>query len=117
MDRNCPNCSVPYDVNLSKCPYCGTSYFDMSCIDVCERRPFYLKLRYGDYILTAKVAAEITTIKQYADPIYYEEPFSGRIHIIPRAPNMDIDMHFTTVRDVNDYGKPTVFIEDIKKEG
>lgn len=117
MDKNFPNCGAPYDVNLNKCPYCGTSYFDMSCIDVCERRPFYLKLRYGDYILTAKVVAELTTIEQYTDPIYYEEPFSGRIHIIPRAPNMDIDMHFTTVRDVNDYGKPTVFIEDIKKEG
>ena len=117
MDRNCPNCGAPYDVDLSKCPYCSTSYFDMSCIDIGEQRPFYLKLRYGDYILTVKVIAELGTIQQYADTIYYEERFSRRIHRMHRVPNMDIDIHFTTVRDVNDYGKQTVFIEEIKKEG
>lgn len=103
MDRNCPNCGAPYDADLSKCPYCGTSYFDMSCIDIGERRPFYLRLRYGDYILTAKVVAELTTIEQCTNPIYYDE-------------RLEIDMHFTTVRDVNDYGKQTVFVEEIKKE-
>ena len=63
------------------------------------------------------MVAELTTIEQCTDPIYYEEQFPGRIYRTHRAPNMDIDMHFTTVRDVNDYGKPTVFIEEIKKEG
>jgi len=33
-NRNCPNCAAPYDAALNKCPYCGTSYFDMSCIDI-----------------------------------------------------------------------------------
>lgn len=117
MDRNCPNCGAPYDADLSKCPYCGTSYFDMSCIDIGEQRPFYLKLRYGDYILTAKVVAELKTIERYQRSICYKEPFSRRIHRIHGVPNIDIDMRFTTVRDVNDYVKPTVFIEKIKKEG
>jgi len=32
--RNCPNCGAPYDVQLNKCPYCDTSYFDLSCLQI-----------------------------------------------------------------------------------
>lgn len=30
---NCPNCGAPFEIETHKCPYCGTSYFDMGCID------------------------------------------------------------------------------------
>ena len=50
MDKNCPNCGAPYDTVLDKCPYCSTSYFDMSAMDINSQQPFYLKLRYGDMI-------------------------------------------------------------------
>lgn len=53
--RNCPNCGAPYDVLLNKCPYCGTSYFDMSALDFNDREPFYLKIRYGDMTITQLV--------------------------------------------------------------
>lgn len=43
-NRNCPNCGAPYDVKLSKCPYCGTSYFDLSCLQIGDK-PFYLKIK------------------------------------------------------------------------
>ena len=43
--RNCPNCGAPEDVELNKCPYCGTSYFDMSAIDMEMHEPFFLKIR------------------------------------------------------------------------
>lgn len=43
--RNCPNCAAPYDVALSKCPYCGTSYFDLSAIDLTGGEPIYLKMK------------------------------------------------------------------------
>lgn len=53
--KNCPNCGAPYDVTLNKCPYCGTSYFDMSALDFNDREPFYLKIRYGDMTITQLV--------------------------------------------------------------
>ncbi len=53
--RNCPNCGAPYKTELNTCPYCGTSYFDMSAIDINEGRPFYLKLKMGNMIFTSKV--------------------------------------------------------------
>lgn len=43
--RNCPNCGAPYDTNLNKCPYCNTSYYDMSALDLLNCEPFYLKIR------------------------------------------------------------------------
>ena len=42
--RNCPNCSAPYDINFNKCPYCGTSYYDLSALDFTTQEPFYLKI-------------------------------------------------------------------------
>lgn len=47
--KNCPNCGAPYDPVLNKCPYCGTIYFDMSCIDFSDDKPIYMKIRteYG----------------------------------------------------------------------
>ena len=44
-NRNCPNCGAVYDVGLNKCPYCGTSYYDMSALDLTAREPFYLKIK------------------------------------------------------------------------
>ena len=32
--RNCPNCGAALESNICKCPYCGTSYFDISAIDI-----------------------------------------------------------------------------------
>ena len=44
-NRNCPNCGAPYDIKLNKCPYCGTSYYDLSALDLTVREPFYLKIK------------------------------------------------------------------------
>lgn len=44
-NRNCPNCGAPYDIELNKCPYCGTSYYDLSALDLTAREPFYLKIK------------------------------------------------------------------------
>ena len=44
-NRNCPNCGAPYDIALNKCPYCGTSYYDLSALDFTTHEPFYLKIK------------------------------------------------------------------------
>ena len=43
--RNCPNCAAPYDIDFNKCPYCGTSYYDLSALDFTTHEPFYLKIK------------------------------------------------------------------------
>lgn len=62
MNKNCPNCGAPYDVSLNKCPYCGTSYFDMSAIDFENGEPFYLKIKINDIIITQLVRPVLNDI-------------------------------------------------------
>jgi hypothetical protein len=52
---NCPNCGAPISPETNKCPYCNTSYFDLSSIDIDNNEPFYLKIRMGKMILTQLV--------------------------------------------------------------
>ena len=59
MNKNCPNCGAPYDVNLNKCPYCGTSYFDMSAIDFENEEYFYLKIKINGMIVTQLVKPRV----------------------------------------------------------
>ena len=62
MNKTCPNCGAPYDIGLNKCPYCGTSYFDMSAIDFENREPFYLKIKINDMIVTQLVKPMLNDI-------------------------------------------------------
>lgn len=44
-EKNCPNCGSPYNPFLNACPYCGTSYFDLTSIDLTNKQPVFLKLK------------------------------------------------------------------------
>lgn len=44
-NTNCPNCGAVIDAAFNKCPYCGTSYFDLTSIDFESGKPVYLKIR------------------------------------------------------------------------
>lgn len=43
--KNCSNCGAVYEIDKNKCPYCGTSYFDMSFVDFTNGTPFYVKVK------------------------------------------------------------------------
>ncbi len=48
---NCPNCGAP--IVGERCEYCGTVFYDFSCIDV--NSPCWIKIRYGDNVFAAKM--------------------------------------------------------------
>ena len=97
--KNCPNCAAPYDVGLNKCPYCGTSYFDMSCIDINSLEPFYLKLKMGDMTVTSKVVATPDSTMEVSADYTDFELWDGSVHSVMTSRHADFDLHFTTVRD------------------
>jgi uncharacterized Zn finger protein (UPF0148 family) len=39
---NCPNCGAPLEIGKVKCPYCGTTYVDLSAIDFDTEEPIFL---------------------------------------------------------------------------
>ena len=46
--KNCVNCGAPIDKDSNKCNYCGSSYFDMSFLNLEAEQPFYLILKVKD---------------------------------------------------------------------
>lgn len=107
--RNCPNCGAPYKTELNTCPYCGTSYFDMSAIDVSENKPFYLKLKMNGMIFTSKVIAKPDIQIEVNQDDYCDYNHNGdKIYRIVANRYLDIDMHFTSVHD---FKKPLYIVE------
>ena len=94
--RNCPNCAAPYDVTLNKCPYCGTSYFDISCIDIDSFEPFYLKLKKGNNTFISKVIIEDGYISFNTDRQYIRDKHNYPLVMIEKN-HVDIDLHFESI--------------------
>lgn len=74
---NCPNCGAP--ISSEKCPYCGTVFYDFSCIDFME--PTYIKIKHNGEIIMCKAIArhagiscvpEFRTVTRIGDamPVY-----------------------------------------------
>lgn len=61
--HNCENCGAPIDMETSKCPYCGTSYFDFSNIEL--DAPVILKLKYQGQLLIAKAFCTNAAIETF----------------------------------------------------
>ena len=52
---NCVNCGSAKDVNATICPFCGTSYFDLTDIDLSERQhPCVVRFKYHDIVFQMK---------------------------------------------------------------
>lgn len=68
---NCINCGSAKDVHAKVCPFCGTSYFDLTDIDLsCDRRPCVVRFKYGENIFQMKAfltLAELTVTPRYMD--------------------------------------------------
>ena len=45
MRTNCVNCGAAIDIDEQKCPFCGTSYFDLTDIDFTARDPVALRMK------------------------------------------------------------------------
>ena len=66
--RNCPNCGAPYSMDLVKCPYCGTSYFDLTAIDLVDDTPVCLKIRYMNIELSVLARPHCTGFTTKVEP-------------------------------------------------
>lgn len=52
---NCPNCGSAKDPHIAVCPFCGTSYFDLTDIDLGKRdAPCIVRFKFNDVIFSMK---------------------------------------------------------------
>lgn len=111
--KNCPNCAAPYDVSLNKCPYCGTSYFDMSCIDINSLEPFYLKIKSGNVTYTSKVVVKkdvsITISEDVVDVV---NKYGDKVGRVVTGKSVDIDIGFKSIADRKGSALLTAFIDE-----
>ena len=111
--KNCPNCAAPYDVSLNKCPYCGTSYFDMSCIDINSLEPFYFKLKIGDMMVTSKVVVkEDASITISEDAVDVVNKYGDKVGRVVTGKSVDIDIGFKSITDRKGSALLTAFIDE-----
>lgn len=101
--RNCPNCAAPYDVELNKCPYCGTSYYDLSALDLSAREPFYLKIKVdingSPCYITQLVRPRIDNISMEfnSDTVEYRSGIGNKVTEVIRSNSLVTNLSFEAV--------------------
>lgn len=73
MRTNCVNCGAAIETDAEKCPFCGTSYFDLTAIDFTANDPVALKLRLpcqgGTALLSMLARPRFETLEVTTDRI------------------------------------------------
>ena len=101
--RNCPNCGAPYDVELNKCPYCGTSYYDLSALDIDAQEPFYLKIKTNLNGTPCYVTQLVRPMRDMSMEFSMEstdviEGFGGsKIHSFVRSQTLTTNLRFQAI--------------------
>lgn len=101
-NRNCPNCGAPYDVELSKCPYCGTSYFDLSCLQIGDK-PFYLKIKdpMRGIVFTQKCHLKNVDVSIESHNTYVDSPLGCKSFAMCTSRNLMMDLNLEAVAENN----------------
>lgn len=113
--RNCPNCAAPYDVEFNKCPYCGTSYYDLSALNLSEQEPFYLKIKVDrngkSYYITQLVRPRMDDISMEfnSNTVEYRSGIGNKVVEVIRSNNLVTNLSFEAV--VSDTHKNLYTIE------
>lgn len=101
MKLNCPNCSAPIDKETNKCPYCNTSYFDFSNVDIDNEEPFYLRIKKGDIYIVSLVRAKNTNITFTTDSVTFYGYSDTKLGNATTSSSVEIDIEFQSVSDKN----------------
>lgn len=88
---NCVNCGAAIDVEATKCPFCGTNYFDLTAVDLCSREPFALKMRVYTHDGKKAILTQL---------------------VVPNLNGSVISVHRDTIEGVNALGEITSWLTE-----
>lgn len=101
--RNCPNCGAPYQIDLNQCPYCGTSYFDMSAIDFTNGEPFYLKFKMDfngqECYVTQLVKPHVVSMEAHTETVDMTDCFGSTISSVCVSKGLTTNIAFEAIQD------------------
>ena len=100
MRTNCVNCGAAIETDATKCPFCGTSYFDLTAIDFTSRDPVALKLRLpcqgGTILLSMMARPHFETLEDRWDMVEVHSSI-GHLLEIPRSRTVSANISFDAV--------------------
>jgi len=116
--RNCPNCAAPYDIELSRCPYCGTAYFDLSVIDIDAHEPFFLKMKANGLLITQLVVPMAASIENRMDQCYVEDSIGNRLAVFTRSVDMttNLELQARPFKSELAGGKEALYLAETNEE-
>lgn len=75
---NCVNCGSAKDVNESVCPFCGTSYFDLTDIDLSyNRKPCVVRFKFNGSVFQMKAFVIMGTFEYRPEVFCITDPNGG----------------------------------------
>ena len=95
MRTNCVNCGAAIDTDVCKCPFCGTSYFDLTAIDFTSHEPVALRLKIpfakGNVLLSMLAMPNLGSI-EYKEEQQFACGGPGGRPLIAMTTNIDVDV-------------------------
>ena len=98
--RNCPNCGAPLDAEKNKCEYCGTSYFDLSCLQIGDK-PFYLKIKdpARGIIFTQKCYLKNVNVSIESHDTYVDSPLGCKAFAVCTSRDLTTNLSLEAITE------------------
>ena len=99
---NCPNCGSAKDPHVSVCPFCGTSYFDLTDIDLGKRdAPALVRFKYNGTIFSMHALVRMASFTFQPNYIDVTSLFDDGPRLISSPPDISANIEFVCVSDIN----------------
>ena len=96
---HCPSCSAPLEIGEVKCPYCGTTYYDLSAIDFDSNEPIFLTIKKDNMLITQKVKPQTLSFETSCDEVFATDSKGHRLMALKRNMTLDTNVMFTAIPD------------------
>lgn len=100
---NCPNCASPLEIGEVKCPYCGTTYYDLSAIDFDSNEPIFLTIKKDNMLITQKVKPQTFSFESSCDEVFATDNKGHRLMALKKSMTLDTNITFTAIPDKNNH--------------
>lgn len=96
---NCLNCGAPLEIGEVKCPYCGTTYYDLSAIDFNSNEPIFLTIKKDNILITQKVKPQTFSFESSCDEVFATDHKGHRLMALKTNMTLDTNITFTAIPD------------------
>lgn len=94
---NCINCGAAKDTEEIKCPFCGTSYFDLTAIDLDESLPVALTVRKGQMVIRMLALPELKTVELAEENIQVFGQHGSVVGQITKSRSAAVELGFRAI--------------------